>query len=121
MRAVILVLVSLAAVVAAGPTMKMYEKSNDKIYKRVLVPVSSTVIPLEDLPVLKVGAGVGVGSSITIDEKLRPDGPVKLVTIHTLDKSKKKKAENGKDSTSAALIEELTEEEYKTLTQQKQE
>ncbi|MPC16744.1 hypothetical protein E2C01_009577 [Portunus trituberculatus] len=80
MRATILVLVSLAAMVAAGPTMKMYEKANDKTYKRVLVPVSSTVIPLEDLPVLKVGAGVGVGSSITIDEKLRPEGPVKLVT-----------------------------------------
>ena len=27
-------LVSLAAVVAAGPTMKMYEKANDKTYKR---------------------------------------------------------------------------------------
>ncbi|XP_050688547.1 uncharacterized protein LOC126981495 [Eriocheir sinensis] len=120
MSAAVVLVVSLAAVVAAGP-MKLYEKSPDATYKQVLVPVSSTVIPLEELPVFKVGAGVGVVSPILVDEKLRPDGPVKLVTIHSLrrDKKKNKKVEPEKEGR-AADIEELTEEEFRALTQQQE-
>nr|XP_053657144.1 uncharacterized protein LOC128706165 [Cherax quadricarinatus] len=71
----VLALVSLAA---AGP-MKMYEKSDTHKYQQVLVPVSSTVIPLDDLPVFKVSAGFGVASQHT-HIKYKPDGPVKLIT-----------------------------------------
>lgn len=45
----------------------------------VLVPVSSTVIPLDDLPQYKVGVGIGV-SSLPAPGKFKPDGPVKLIT-----------------------------------------
>ncbi|XP_069949357.1 uncharacterized protein [Cherax quadricarinatus] len=106
----VLALVSLAA---AGP-MKMYEKSDTHKYQQVLVPVSSTVIPLDDLPVFKVSAGFGVASQHT-HIKYKPDGPVKLITIHSLkNKTKTKKDPN------AAFIEEVTPEEYRTLTQQQQ-
>lgn len=45
----------------------------------VLVPVASTVIPLDDLPQYKVGVGLGV-SSLPSPGKFKPDGPVKLIT-----------------------------------------
>lgn len=44
----------------------------------MLVPVSSTVIPLDDLPQYRVGVGVGVVAPVP--GKFRPDGPVKLIT-----------------------------------------
>lgn len=40
-------------------------------------------------------------------------------TVHSLRRNKKKKVETEKEA-SAALIEELTEEEYRSLTQQEQ-
>ncbi|KAG7165424.1 uncharacterized protein LOC121870653 [Homarus americanus] len=108
-RAVLVLAV--VAVVSGGPTMKVYEKSDSHKYQQVLVPVSSTVIPLDDLPVYQVS--VGFGLETPTPGKFKPDGPVKLITIHSI-KNKNK----GKRDPDAALIEEVTPEEYKKLTQQ---
>lgn len=108
-RAVLIL--ALVAAAAAGP-MKLYEKSESHKYQQVLVPVSSTVIPLDDLPAYRVGVGIGVATPTTL-AKHKPDGPIKLITIHSL-KNKNK----AKKDPSAAHIEEVTPEEYRTLTQQ---
>ncbi|XP_015120958.1 uncharacterized protein LOC107043817 isoform X2 [Diachasma alloeum] len=60
----------------AKPT--IYKRNEDNIFEPVMVPVSSTVIPL---PVYKVGYGYGFVSK---DKKAQniynPDGEVKLIT-----------------------------------------
>lgn len=110
--ALLLLLLVHLAMGAAGP-MKLYEKAENQKYQQVLVPVSSTVIPLDDLPQYQVGVGLGVVTPVP--GKFRPDGPVKLITIHSL--RKKNKNKDKKDPT-AARIEEVTPEEYKALTKQ---
>lgn len=44
----------------------------------MLVPVSSTVIPLDDLPVYKVGVGFGLATPAP--GKFKPEGGTKLIT-----------------------------------------
>lgn len=47
-------------------------------FPTVLVPVSSTVIPLDDLPVYKVGVGFGLATPAP--GKFKPEGGTKLIT-----------------------------------------
>nr|XP_031827163.1 uncharacterized protein LOC116424642 isoform X3 [Nomia melanderi] len=76
-----ILLVLLAATIAiaiseAKPT--IYKRNQDNVFEPVMVPVSSTVIPL---PVYKVVYGLGVLSK---DKKaqssFKPEGGVKLIT-----------------------------------------
>ncbi|XP_043289138.1 uncharacterized protein [Venturia canescens] len=64
----------------AKPT--IYKRNEDNIFEPVMIPVSSTVIPL---PVYKVSYGFGVTSK---DKKYqssyKPDGVVKLITAKKL-------------------------------------
>lgn len=105
-----LLLLAVVALAAAGP-MKLYEKTEAEKFQKVLVPVSSTVIPLDDLPVYKVGVGFGLATPAP--GKFKPEGGTKLITIHSV----KNKAKKPKES-NAALIEEVTKEEYEKLTAQ---
>ncbi|XP_033222912.1 uncharacterized protein LOC117176746 [Belonocnema kinseyi] len=70
-------LVCLASETFGKPT--IYKRNEDNIYEPVMVPVSSTVIPL---PVYEVGYGFGF---ISKDKKsqasFKPDGAVKLITV----------------------------------------
>eukprot|EP00091_Calanus_sinicus_P005097 TRINITY_DN15478_c0_g1_i7.p1 TRINITY_DN15478_c0_g1~~TRINITY_DN15478_c0_g1_i7.p1 ORF type:complete len:139 (-),score=74.67 TRINITY_DN15478_c0_g1_i7:138-509(-) len=62
----------------SGPTLyKLDEEKNTA--ERVMVPVSSTVIPLSDLPELQVGFGFGVADK---DKAKKPDylKDIKLIT-----------------------------------------
>ncbi|KAK4298205.1 hypothetical protein Pmani_029432 [Petrolisthes manimaculis] len=111
---VVVMVVMFIGVVMAGP-MKLYHKADNEKFRHVLVPVSSTVIPLDDLPQYKVGFGVGV-AAVPAPGKFRPDGPVKLITIHSL-----KNKDKAKKDPNAALVEEVSPEEYKKLTQQQHE
>ncbi|XP_068246993.1 uncharacterized protein [Palaemon carinicauda] len=106
------VIVAVMTAVAAGP-MKLYEKSDNQKFQQVLVPVSSTVIPLDDLPVYKVGAGIGIHVVTQAPGISKPDEPTKLITIHSIKRDKSKKKAGGD-----ALIEEVTQEEYKKLAKQ---
>ncbi|KAK7085418.1 hypothetical protein SK128_016365 [Halocaridina rubra] len=92
--------------------MKVYEKDETEKYRQVLVPVSSTVIPLDDLPTYKVGVGLGFGIVTPAPGIEKPDQPIKLITIHSIKKDKTKKKPG------AALVEELTQEEFKQLTRE---
>lgn len=104
----VVAVLAVMAVVTAGP-MKLYEKSENQKYQQVLVAVSSTVIPLDDLPTYKVGVGLGVVTPSP--GKFKPDQPTRLITIHSIKRDKNKK------KAGAALVEEVTPEEYKELTQ----
>ncbi|XP_066953515.1 uncharacterized protein [Macrobrachium rosenbergii] len=105
------VIVAVMTAVAAVP-MKMYEKSDNEKFQPVLVPVSSTVIPLDDLPVYQVGVGVGIHVVTQAPGIFKPDEPTKLITIHSIKRDKNKK------KAGTALIEEVTQEEYKKLAKQ---
>lgn len=67
----------IVAAAHAKPT--IYKRNQDNVFEPVMVPVSSTVIPL---PVYKVGYGLGFASK---DKKaqsaFKPDGDVKLITV----------------------------------------
>lgn len=102
-----LVLLSALVALATAGSMKMFEKNENNKYEQVLVPVSSTVIPIDDLPSFQVGAGIGIKSDEKKPKGPKPEGPIKLITIHN-----KKGYKNKKD----AKIEEVTQEEYKKIT-----
>ncbi|XP_011251569.1 uncharacterized protein LOC105248439 [Camponotus floridanus] len=57
----------------------IYKKNEDNVFEPVMIPVSSTVIPL---PVYKVGYGLGF---ISKDKKtqlsFKPEDNIKLITI----------------------------------------
>ena len=57
----LLVFAALLASVAAGPTLYNIDKEAGTA-ERVMVPVSSTVIPLEELPETQVGFGFGIAN-----------------------------------------------------------
>ncbi|XP_051172175.1 uncharacterized protein LOC127288634 [Leptopilina boulardi] len=71
----IMVFVCLASETFAKPT--IYKRNEDNIYEPVMVPVSSTVIPL---PVYKVGYGFGFISKDKKSQALFKPDDVKLIT-----------------------------------------
>merc|ERR1712080_458925 len=56
----------------------LYNVDQENVAKQVLVPVSSTVIPLEDLPELQVGFGFGLVDKDKLPPKYLKD--IKLIT-----------------------------------------
>lgn len=76
-------LAALLAAAAAKPT--IYVKNDNDKLEPVLVPVSSTVIPL---PVYKVGFSLGTASAAKGGDRERaagagkPEEPIKLITVH---------------------------------------
>merc|ERR1712079_147869 len=56
---ILVILSSLASIAMAGPTVYKIDQQEGNAEK-VMTPVSSTVIPLEDLPELQVGYGFGL-------------------------------------------------------------
>ncbi|XP_015601330.1 uncharacterized protein LOC107270650 [Cephus cinctus] len=80
-------LVLLCAVVGSLAKPTIYKRNEDNIFEPVMVPVSSTVIPL---PVYKVGYGFGfVPKDKKTQSSFKPDGVVKLITAK---KNQEKKA-----------------------------
>ncbi|XP_043463390.1 uncharacterized protein LOC122499244 [Leptopilina heterotoma] len=75
----VVLFVCLASETFGKPT--IYKRNEDNIYEPVMVPVSSTVIPL---PVYKVGYGFGFAS----DKKFKPDDKVKLITVKNIEEHK---------------------------------
>ena len=57
----LLAFAALLTFVAAGPTLYNIDKEAGTA-ERVMVPVSSTVIPLEELPETQVGFGFGIAN-----------------------------------------------------------
>ena len=66
----------------------------------LMVPVSSTVIPLEDLPEFQVGIGFGINK----DEKVKKPSNLKDIQLIT--------AKNQHRFVAAAGVQELTKEEF---------
>jgi len=99
-------LVALATAGTQRQPMKLFELNENHKYEQVLIPVSSTVIPIDDLPTYQVGVGIKFDGVKPKGKK--PEGPIKLITIH----SKK----NGLKNKNGAKVEEVTPEEYKKIT-----
>ncbi|KZC08734.1 hypothetical protein WN55_10756 [Dufourea novaeangliae] len=74
----ILLVLFLATIAIAHAKPTIYKRNHDNVFEPVMVPVSSTVIPL---PVYKVVYGLGV---LPKDKKtqssFKPEGGVKLIT-----------------------------------------
>ncbi|KAK0167129.1 hypothetical protein PV327_004566 [Microctonus hyperodae] len=71
-----IILLFIVTETVAKPT--IYKRNEDNIFEPVMVPVSSTVIPL---PVYKVGYGYGfVSKDKKAQATYNPDGQVKLIT-----------------------------------------
>merc|ERR1719410_1248943 len=66
---ILLILSLVAAMVSSGPTVYKIDQQEGTAEK-VMTPVSSTVIPLEDLPELQVGYGFGL---VDKDKIPKPD------------------------------------------------
>ncbi|XP_018375204.1 PREDICTED: uncharacterized protein LOC108768970 [Trachymyrmex cornetzi] len=82
---IVFCVITVIAAVYAKPT--IYKKNQDNVFEPVMVPVSSTVIPL---PVYKVGYGLGFVSK---DKKtqlssFKPEGGIKLITISKVQEKK---------------------------------
>ncbi|KAK2583711.1 hypothetical protein KPH14_009631 [Odynerus spinipes] len=72
------------ALVHAKPT--IYKRNQDNVFEPVMIPVSSTVIPLS---VYKMEYGLGfISKDKKAQSSFKPDGAVKLITIK---KSQEKK------------------------------
>merc|ERR1719347_831789 len=89
----------------AGPTIYKLDKE-EKTAERVMVPVSSTVIPLEDLPELQVGFGFGIASK---DKAKKPAylKDIKLIT-----------SKNRHRFVAPGGVKQLTKEEFEAFTNQ---
>ncbi|XP_029049831.2 uncharacterized protein LOC114879244 [Osmia bicornis bicornis] len=76
-RILLVCFLAMIAMTHAKPT--IYKRNQDNVFEPVMVPVSSTVIPL---PVYKVEYGLGF---ISKDKKaqlsFKPEGGLKLITI----------------------------------------
>merc|ERR1711909_172560 len=90
---------------AAGPTLYKVDREEGTA-ERVMVPVSSTVIPLEDLPELQVGFGFGVASK---DKAKKPAylKDIKLIT-----------SKNRHRFVAPGGVKQLTKEEFEAFTNQ---
>ncbi|XP_017754611.1 PREDICTED: uncharacterized protein LOC108546849 [Eufriesea mexicana] len=72
------------AMACAKPT--IYKRNQDNVFEPVMVPVSSTVIPL---PVYKMEYGLGfISKDKKAQSSFKPEGGIKLITIK---KSQEKK------------------------------
>ncbi|XP_076302648.1 uncharacterized protein LOC143220987 [Lasioglossum baleicum] len=72
------------AIASAKPT--IYKRNQDNVFEPVMVPVSSTVIPL---PVYKMEYGLGfISKDKKAQSSFKPEGGIKLITIK---KSQEKK------------------------------
>ena len=88
--------------VSSLPT--LYNVDNDTNEgEAVMVPIASTVIPLEDLPVFKVGLGFGLG----MKEK-KPKKPTNLKDIQLITA----KNQHRFVPAASAGVQELTKEEF---------
>ncbi|XP_020291827.1 uncharacterized protein LOC109858719 [Pseudomyrmex gracilis] len=83
MRTLWIVAFCLAISAVHGKPM-IYKRNEDNVFEPVMVPVSSTVIPL---PVYKVGYGLGF---ISKDKKtsFKPEDGIKLITIKKIQEKK---------------------------------
>ncbi|KAL6257313.1 hypothetical protein P5V15_010889 [Pogonomyrmex californicus] len=67
-------------IVQAKPT--IYKRNEDNVFEPVMVPVSSTVIPL---PVYKVGYGLGfISKDKKTQSSFKPENGIKLITINKI-------------------------------------
>lgn len=83
-RTIVTFCVLAIAIVNAKPT--IYKRNQDNVFEPVMIPVSSTVIPL---PVYKMEYGLGfISKDKKAQSSFKPDGGVKLITIK---KSQEKK------------------------------
>lgn len=74
---IILLFVVAIAAVHAKPT--IYKRNEDNVFEPVMIPVSSTVIPL---PVYKVGYGLGfISKDKKTQSSFKPEDGAKLITI----------------------------------------
>ncbi|CAL1681286.1 unnamed protein product [Lasius platythorax] len=75
----IVLLCLVTAIVMVNAKSMIYKKNEDNVFEPVMIPVSSTVIPL---PVYRVGYGLGF---ISKDKKaqlsFKPEDNIKLITI----------------------------------------
>ncbi|XP_011870927.1 PREDICTED: uncharacterized protein LOC105563704 isoform X2 [Vollenhovia emeryi] len=74
----IVLLCVIAAIVAVHAKPTIYKRNEDNVFEPVMIPVSSTVIPL---PVYKVGYGLGFISKDKKTQSSKPEGGIKLITI----------------------------------------
>ncbi|XP_076753961.1 uncharacterized protein LOC143425219 [Xylocopa sonorina] len=75
-----------AAIAMANAKPTIYKRNQDNVFEPVMVPVSSTVIPL---PVYKVEYGLGfISKDKKAQSSFKPEGGLKLITIK---KSQEKK------------------------------
>ncbi|XP_076164030.1 uncharacterized protein LOC143144984 isoform X2 [Ptiloglossa arizonensis] len=75
----ILFVLFLAAIAIARAKPTIYKRNQDNVFEPVMVPVSSTVIPL---PVYKGEYGLRVASKDKKSQSsFKPEGGVKLITI----------------------------------------
>ncbi|XP_018397995.1 PREDICTED: uncharacterized protein LOC108776003 [Cyphomyrmex costatus] len=81
---IVLCVITVIAAVYAKPT--IYKKNQDNVFEPVMVPVSSTVIPL---PVYKVGYGLGfISKDKKTQSSFKPEDGIKLITISKVQEKK---------------------------------
>merc|ERR1719347_56193 len=99
------IICALVPLAMTGPTIYKLDKEENTA-ERVMVPVSSTVIPLEDLPELQVGFGFGVASK---DKAKKPAylKDIKLIT-----------SKNRHRFVAPGGVKQLTKEEFEAFTNQ---
>eukprot|EP00092_Neocalanus_flemingeri_P006632 GFUD01007155.1.p1 GENE.GFUD01007155.1~~GFUD01007155.1.p1 ORF type:complete len:107 (-),score=41.86 GFUD01007155.1:156-476(-) len=101
----IILICVLLPLIRARPTLyKLDEEKNTA--ERVMIPVSSTVIPIEDLPELQVGFGFGVA------DKDRAKKPAYLKDIKLIT------SKNRHRFVKAGGVKQLTKEEFEAFTNQ---
>merc|ERR1711874_662939 len=93
----------LVPLVMSGPTIYKLDQG-EKTAERVMVPVSSTVIPLEDLPELQVGFGIANKDKVKKPACLKD---LKLIT-----------AQNRHRFVAPGGVKKLTKEEFEAFTNQ---
>ncbi|XP_012525745.1 uncharacterized protein LOC105830754 isoform X2 [Monomorium pharaonis] len=72
----------IATIVAVHAKPTIYKRTEDNVFEPVMVPVSSTVIPL---PVYKVGYGLGfISKDKKAQSSFKPEGGIKLITINKI-------------------------------------
>jgi len=89
----------------SGPTIYKLDQE-EKTAERVMVPVSSTVIPLEDLPELQVGFGFGIANK----DKVKKPAYLKDLKLIT--------AQNRHRFVAPGGVKQLTKEEFEAFTNQ---
>ncbi|XP_029161774.1 uncharacterized protein LOC114933409 [Nylanderia fulva] len=80
--------VLLSLVVAINAKSMIYKKNGDNIFEPVMIPVSSTVIPL---PVYRVEYGLGfISKDKKAQSSFKPEDNIKLITIKKTQEKKTK-------------------------------